>query len=750
MNAKNAFHALRDRSHAIARCAIRVVVATVIAFGLTTPALAGSPNQLLAMPIKLTVVTDPPAAVAPTVTGAFTYAVSCLQSGNNAAPTFTTPALTLNAAATLTPFTPPLSGTATASSRAYASGACTVTQTARPTPPAGYLWASAAPVVTPTSYAGFPNAGGSSNITVTAPDTNVSDTLVPALPITIIIQPPGAGSVTCVDNPVRYGDRSVCTVTENGVYTVQSVTGCNGGSDGSYYTDNLTAPCTITATFQAPTTPITTIVTPPGSGTLVCTDNPVVTGDTSSCAAVPGTGYRLVNIAGCGGTTATVSPMVTGAVNAACDVTATFALNTYPVTATANPTIAGAVSCTSPVNHGATSTCSITSTTGGYTFTGWTSTCGAAASTAGYTTGAVTAACTVTAAFSLNSYPVTAVASPTGAGVVSCTTPVNHGATSTCSLTSTTGGYTFTGWTSACGAAASTAGYTTGTVTAACTVTATFSLNSYPVTAVASPTGAGVVSCTTPVNHGATSTCSITSTTAGYTFTGWTSACGAAASTAGYTTGTVTAACTVTATFSLNSYSITTQVLPAGSGTLSCVPNPISHGAQALCTANPGPGYQLAQSSANSEQAKVVVGGAAITGCGGVPSNMLSFTTGNVTAPCTVTVNFVAQGFIVTGVAVTALGGAVTCASPVAFNGTSLCTAVANPGYTLLSLSGCGGVATTTSPFTTGSVQTACTVTGIFAALPASPVPTVSRWVLMLFALLAAALGGTTLGRRQR
>jgi uncharacterized repeat protein (TIGR02543 family) len=675
MNAKNALHALRDRSHAIGRCAIRAVAATVIALGLTTPALAGSPNQLLAMPIKLTVVTAPPAAVAPAVTGAFTYAVSCLQSGNNTAPTFATPALTLNAAATLTPFSPPLSGTATASSRAYASGACTVTQTARPTPPAGYLWASAAPVVTPASYAGFLSSGGSSNITVTAPDTNVSNTLVPAIPITIIIQPPGAGSITCVDNPVRYDDRSVCTVTANGLYTVQSVTGCNGGSDGSYYTDNLTAPCTITATFQAPTTPITTIVTPPGSGTLVCTDNPVVTGDTSSCAAVPSTGYRLVNIAGCGGTTTTVSPMVTGAVNAACDVTATFALNTYPVTATANPTIAGVVSCTTPVNHGATSTCSITSTTAGYTFTGWTSTCGASASTGGYTTGAVTAACTVTAAFSLNSYPVTAVASPTGAGVVSCTTPVNHGATSTCS---------------------------------------------------------------------------ITSTTAGYTFTGWTSTCGAAASTAGYTTGAVTAACTATATFSLNSYTITTQVLPAGSGTLSCVPNPVSHGAQALCTARPGPGYQLAQSSANSERAKVVIGGGAITGCGGVPSNTLSFTTGNVTAPCTVTVNFVAQGFIVTGVAISALGGAVTCASPVAFNGTSQCAAVANPGYTLVSLSGCAGAATTTSPFTTGPVQAACTVTGVFAAMPAQPVATISGWLLLLSALGAAALGGATLRRRQR
>ena len=673
-----------------------LALTALLAFvGLCAPAFAGTPNILLVMPIQVVVDTDPP-AVAPAVTGSFTYDVSCVRRVSTP-PTFSSPALTLTQ--------PTVGGNAQATLRVYDSGTCTVSQTGRPTAPVGYTWSSTPPQISPATYAGFPSTG-SAFIDITAPLTTVTNTLLPDIPITLVYNPPGAGVVTCTPNPVPYGNRSVCNLTStNPGYTFLNMTGCNGGSDGSFYTSELTAPCTITANFQPDPIAITTTVSPltqPASGTLSCNPNPGSFGSTSLCSAAPSPGYSLVGIAGCNGSSA-ASPMTTGALSADCEVTATFALTTYIVTAAANPSNAGVASCASPVNEGATSLCSVTSTTAGYTFAGWTTSgCGAASSAATYTTIALTAACTVTAAFTLNSYVVTAAANPTNAGVVSCTSPVNHGATSLCSVTSTTAGYTFAGWTtSGCGAASSAAIYTTNALTAACTVTATFTLNRYVVTAAANPTNAGVASCASPVNHGATSLCSVTSTTAGYTFAGWTtSGCGAASSAATYTTNALTAACTVTAAFTLNQYVVTAAANPAIAGTVTCA-SPVNSGATSLC-------------SVTATTAGYTFTGWTTSGCGAA-SSAATYTTNALTANCSVTGTFALNTYTVTGVANPTLGGTVSCASPVAFNTTSSCTATANTGYTLTSISGCGGTAAATSPYSTGAVTANCTVNGNFA-----------------------------------
>ncbi len=70
---------------------------------------------------------------------------------------------------------------------------------------------------------------------------------------------------------------------------------------------------------------------------------------------------------------------------------------------------------------------------------------------------------------------------------------------------------------------------------------------------------------------------------------------------------------------------ITTNVSPAGAGSLTCTPNPVSPGGTATCTGTPGANYEL-----NT-----------ISGCGGTTSTSSSFTTGTVNAACTVTAAFV-------------------------------------------------------------------------------------------------------------
>ncbi len=58
-----------------------------------------------------------------------------------------------------------------------------------------------------------------------------------------------------------------------------------------------------------------------------------------------------------------------------------------------------------------------------------------------------------------------------------------------------------------------------------------------------------------------------------------------------YTTGAITAPCTVSATFSQNSYLITPMANPPAGGTVTCAPNPVTHGGSSLCTAEAANGY---------------------------------------------------------------------------------------------------------------------------------------------------------------
>ena len=81
---------------------------------------------------------------------------------------------------------------------------------------------------------------------------------------------------------------------------------------------------------------------------------------------------------------------------------ANFTLNQYTITTSAAPAAGGSVSCSpNPVDHGSTSTCTIT-TNSAYTLQGVTGTCGGTLNGNTYTTNAITSACTVQANFIAN------------------------------------------------------------------------------------------------------------------------------------------------------------------------------------------------------------------------------------------------------------------------------------------------------------------------------------------------------------
>ena len=147
--------------------------------------------------------------------------------------------------------------------------------------------------------------------------------------------------------------------------------------------------------------------------------------------------------------------------------------------------------------------------------------------------------------------------------------------------------------------------------------TATFTINTYTVTPSAG--AGGSISPSTPqtVNHGSTVTFTVTPDT-GYhidTVTG----CGGALTGNTYTTGAITADCEVTATFAINTYTVTPSAGAGGSISPS-TPQTVNHGATTAFTITPNTGYHI-----NT-----------VTGCGGTLTGN-TYTTGPVTADCGVT-----------------------------------------------------------------------------------------------------------------
>ena len=511
-------------------------------------------------------------------------------------------------------------------------------------------------------------------------------------------------------------------------------------------------PASFTNTL-VPTFTVSGTASPLAGGTVTCTPTTVNSGSTSTCTATTNAGYTYTGMSGCGGTPTAATTYTTGPVTANCTVTGTYTLNTFTVTGVASPLAGGTVACApTTVNFNATSPCTAT-TNAGYTYTGMSGCRGTATAATTYTTGPVTATCTVTGTYTFNSYAITTVVTPAGSGTLVCVpNPVTHGATATCtaspnpgyliaplSVSSANGKPTTSAITtssiSGCGGTpTATSPYTTGVVTAPCTVTAAFVLQTFTVTGVASPLAGGNVACMSPVNFNTTSSCTATAN-AGYTFTGMSGCGGTASASSPYTTGAVTANCSVTGTFTLNGYPITTVASPASGGSVSCLPNPANFGATSTCTATANTGYALTT----------------ISGCGGTPSATSPYTTGAISSACTVTATFQSLTFPITTLVVVAGGGTLNCTpSPVPSGSTSTCTAAANAGFLLSSISGCGGLAKTTSPFTTGPVTAACTVTAIFAVqvAPAVGVPTLAQWALALLTLLLASLGGVVYRRR--
>ena len=232
----------------------------------------------------------------------------------------------------------------------------------------------------------------------------------------------------------------------------------------------------------------------------------------------------------------------------------------YIISVSASPSIGGSVSGGGQYVNGNSCTL-IASANTGYTFARWTKN-GSQVSTSPTYTFTVTENASYVAVFTLNSYAITTSANPTAGGTVSSGGNFDHG--STCTLTATANtGYTFVRWTKN-GSQVSTSPTYTFTVTENASYVAVFSLNSYTISASASPTAGGSVNGAGTYSHG--STCNLTaSANIGYSFVNWTENGTQVSDNTNYTF-VVNGNRNLMANFSLNSYDITTSVTPINGG----------------------------------------------------------------------------------------------------------------------------------------------------------------------------------------
>ena len=416
------------------------------------------------------------------------------------------------------------------------------------------------------------------------------------------------------------------------VATVSGTCGTSGQSSGAsaftYTVNAVTADCTVVVTSALATYTLTYDTDGNGQVDGNATETQTVSYGNSGTAvsATPIPGYHFVQWSD----TRTDNPRTDTNVTGNVSVTAQFAITTYTVNGAASP----AGGATGPhaadpgsvdqapqtINYGGTATFTFTAQTG-YRIVDAYDNCGPSGTSSGsyaggssYTTGAITGNCTVSGRFYNDSYYVTAQVSGSGgaihhlpSNVTTLTLPVTSFSSQTFTAVPNSG-YSLAS-VSGCGATATGNVVTTGTITGNCTLTLTFSAN--PVNGTCgSDNGQTLLS--TPTNL-----CSAgTATTVLGSGHPWTWTC------SGANSGTDSPQCSAT----IKTWTVGTSGSGAG-GTISPpASSSVDNGASTTFTVAPTSGWTIAS----------VVG----SGCTPTVQSGSTYTTGAVTAACSITATF--------------------------------------------------------------------------------------------------------------
>ncbi len=324
------------------------------------------------------------------------------------------------------------------------------------------------------AYDAAGNVGTSSNVTVTVSNT-----------YTVSASAGSGGAISPAGSSVvNYGGSKTFTITPATGYQVAGVTvdGSSVGAVTSYTFSSVTANHTIAATFASNTY---TVSASAGSGGAISPAGSSVVnyGGSQTFTITPATGYQVASVTVDGSSVGAVTSYTFSSVTANHTIAATFASNTYTVSASAGSGGAISPAGSSVVNYGGSKTFTMTPATG-YQVAGVTVDGSSVGAVTSYTFSSVTANHTIAATFASNTYTVSASAGSGGAISPAGSSVVNYGGSKSFTMTPATGyhvaGVTVDG--SLVGAVTS---YTFSNVTANHTIAATFASNTYTVSASA-------------------------------------------------------------------------------------------------------------------------------------------------------------------------------------------------------------------------------------------------------------------------
>jgi hypothetical protein len=391
---------------------------------------------------------------------------------------------------------------------------------------------------------------------------------------------------------VYYGANQTFTVTPNTGYRVADVLvdGSSVGSVSSYTFTNVTASHTITASF---TVLSYTITASAGANGGISPSGGVVVnyGASQTFTITPNTGYRISDVLVDGASGGAVGSYTFTNVTANHTISATFlALGTLTITASAGPNGSISPSGGVGVNYGANQTFTITPNTG-YRVADVLVDGASVGAVSSYTFSNVTANHTISASFTVLTYTITASAGGNGGISPSGGVAVNYGANQTFTITPTTG-YRVADVLVDGSSVGSVSSYTFTNVTANHTISATFAaLGTLTVTASAGPDGSISPSGGVVVNYGASQTFMIIPNT-GYRVADVLVDGASVGSVGSYTFSNVTANHTISASFTVLTYTITASA--GANGSISPSGGVVvNYGANQSFTITPNTGYRV-------------------------------------------------------------------------------------------------------------------------------------------------------------
>jgi hypothetical protein len=389
------------------------------------------------------------------------------------------------------------------------------------------------------------------------------------------ISPSGAVSVT-------YGANQTFNFTPAANYHVATVTvdGSPVAVAASYTFTNVTVAHTIAASFAIDTRTITAsaaangAISPAGAVSVAYGANQAFT-------ITPDANYHVADVLVDGVSVGAVTSYTFTNVTATHTIAASFAMDTRTITASAgaNGSISpsGAVS----VSYGANQTFNFTPAATYHVADVLVDGVSVGAVTS-YTFTNVTATHTIAASFAIDTYTLTYTAGANGSIVGTSPQTVNHGANGSLVTATPGANYHFVGWSDGY----PTAARTDLNVTANLSVTASFAIDTYTLTYTAGANGSIVGTSPQTVNHGASGSLVTAVPNTGYHFVSWSDGL----LTAARTDSNVTADITVSASFAINTYTLTYTAGAGGSitGTLVQAVNYGASGSQVMAVAFAG------------------------------------------------------------------------------------------------------------------------------------------------------------------